>query len=1150
MATIVGFDPYMMAGGVFPASFYDGTATTVSGISANTASAKSGFPRCAKFDASAANAIFEKLLDNTKTDYVTQFEMMVPSSIPSGLNFQRYQLLCNNGAAVYVYVRTGATGYTVHFLVWNTASFIVDYDDPTVYPYDVYQRFDLRVLNIGTTTWTVELKVDGTSLYNAPVTNTATTLFSHGPNMNDIFSGNISYFQTWVWSYTAADYPLGPFNGRRYLVDAVGTHNLDATPSSFYSKMISAVRTFLTSSETTSYLALDDEPISADSDAIRIDPATGGPPNTPTFRAAGTVAASANNVANGAFPTGPGAPAGKAVGDMLVLVISSTHNAFTVTTPTGWTLATSKASGTALGGKVFVYTRIADGTAADTPNPVLAGLTTSTTGTPAQAVILAFTNLTETQDAAAVSSDLAAQTTTTAIPSITTTVDKDMVIGIAIKMGETSGQTSTVATFTERVDVSTTSGTGYIMEVSTLVKTPAGATGTATVTWSATGSQRALAVTLSFKATLSTTSPAATTYAEYTFGDEGTITAIPAMVCALISKSVTTAVASTFVTKLRDTVAAAEEDIFNGSISNTTKNYSEKFFAQRPNTGGAWTIAALNGLRLRFGYSAAVDGGPRLETAMIVAIFPAATSALTNISLNAGLTMTATPVRLPLKTIPVAMTVAPVLSFRRTRFLSVISSLSATSALARSLFRAMPVGLTMTPALLASKLKFLALSASLVNTPAITFVRKRFLAPAGALTMTPVISRVTGRFLSAGLTMTPAQSARATHLRTLAATLTASATLSRLLFRPQSVSLTMAPAFSLQKFKGISLPATLTMASTVVRMPLRVISVGLTMAGALNRKLFRAIPLTMTATPSLTAQKSKFLTIPASLTLTPVISLRVTKLQTLAAGLTLTGVVGKLSLRPLSASLTLSPAQALRLTRLRTLAATGAFTASLTTAKSTARSLAASVTLTPVITQKAGKALFLNPSMVMSAATTKLVLKSLPVSPSMNLLITQRRQYSRTLAASMVISTVLTKSKFTTRLLSAGLGVTPTLQRQYAAVRVLAAVMNSTVALKNLQKKNLAASLVATPALVITRFAILATGITLNASVTSLKGGGRFISLAASMVLHPVLSVKKFIFGDETHVSTLPAESRILSAGSEQARITSTEHEQSTIGGA
>lgn len=212
------------------------------------------------------------------------------------------------------------------------------------------------------------------------------------------------------------------------------------------------------------------------------------------FRAAGTWSFTANNVAT-PFTTTPGAPTGKTVGDLLVLVCESRSITATVATPTGWTLVSGfpVRSTTASGGSIYVFTRIADGTATDTPSPVWTGLTTGTTGDSSGAGILCYSGGGTLADGSPTSSDLSAQTTTSVIPATTTAIANSVVIGIAMKILD-STFTSTVATFTERADHSTTSGTGHGIEVSDKITTTPGSSGTATVTWSVTTSARALTV--------------------------------------------------------------------------------------------------------------------------------------------------------------------------------------------------------------------------------------------------------------------------------------------------------------------------------------------------------------------------------------------------------------------------------------------------------------------------------------------------------------------------------------------------------------------------------------------------------------------------------------------------------------------------------
>ena len=209
------------------------------------------------------------------------------------------------------------------------------------------------------------------------------------------------------------------------------------------------------------------------------------------FRAAGAWSFTANNVAASGSLT-PGAPAGKAVGDLLFLIVESRGIATTVTTPSGWTAVSGSpfTSGTASGGRIYVFTRVADGTATDTPSVSYSGATSGTTGDSTGAGILAYTGVSATVDAAGVTTDLSAQTTTSAITGVTTATGGSLVLSITMKIIDFSGSSS-VSGGTERVDTLTTSGTGHGLEIYDTMVNPPGVSGTATVTWGLATSARA-----------------------------------------------------------------------------------------------------------------------------------------------------------------------------------------------------------------------------------------------------------------------------------------------------------------------------------------------------------------------------------------------------------------------------------------------------------------------------------------------------------------------------------------------------------------------------------------------------------------------------------------------------------------------------------
>lgn len=428
------------------------------------------------------------------------------------------------------------------------------------------------------------------------------------------------YFADLATSATNGDYPIGPISISGYKPNRVGTHNLDASPSQYFFERVIFTDNALTSTDTSTYKDLHLYKASEEYTAIKIG-TTVGAANTPSFRSAGTWAFTANNVPTG--PTlSPGAPAGVQVGDLLVLISESRSNSATASTPSGWSGPFSgfpARSGTASGGTIYIWYRVADGTSTDTPTVTWSGLTSGTSGDATGAGILCYINGGVQEGSSANAQDLSAQTTTTTIPGVTTINDKDIVLNVAMKLLESSGETATVTTYTERADNSTTSGTGHIVHVSDLVKTPAGASGSGTITWSATGSARAFTVTLIIKPTNAVVEPDSSWYTEYGFSGESGFAPAPIAVRALVTQSQTSNTASSnWIAKLFDALDGSNtEDISNVTLTSSAFVHTGKVFMNRPNSSNPWTIDSLNAIRLRFGNTATADGNPQLWGAML-----------------------------------------------------------------------------------------------------------------------------------------------------------------------------------------------------------------------------------------------------------------------------------------------------------------------------------------------------------------------------------------------------------------------------------------------------------------------------------------------------------------------------------------------------
>lgn len=492
-----------------------------------------------------------------------------------------------------------------------------------------YYRVECHV-NAAANPWTIDIQVaagDGIATPLTQSTLAATAALPSGKSVLGIANVGTTTdmnMTDWVYNFTGSDYPIGPVQVWGYSPNAVGTHNLDASTSVFFFKRVGSTDTALTTSETNSYQTIDDVPLNADTDTVKVTTSTA--PGTPAFRSAGSWAFTANNVP--ASPSlSPGAPSGKAVGDLLILVSESRSNSATAATPSGWNIVSGFPvhSGTASGGTIYIWTRIADGSGSDTPSVAWSGLTTGTSGDATGAGILAYTAGSETSDATIVSQDLSGQGSTSSVTGITTATDNSLVIVAAMKLLESSGQTASITTYTERADNSTTSGTGHIIEVSEKIQTSHGASGSGTVTWSATTSARALIVAIALRPGTTTTQPANTEYAEYAFADETAIYPSPIAVSAIATVTQDSANTTGLITA-RVVDGSSTSDIYSNGTVNSTSRIYQKLLMTSPPSGGSWTTALLNGLKLRYGLTANATGTMRLESAMFEALFPVSRS--------------------------------------------------------------------------------------------------------------------------------------------------------------------------------------------------------------------------------------------------------------------------------------------------------------------------------------------------------------------------------------------------------------------------------------------------------------------------------------------------------------------------------------------
>jgi hypothetical protein len=76
------------------------------------------------------------------------------------------------------------------------------------------------------------------------------------------------YIDDFAMSNSGSDFPIGPSKVMPFVPDARGTHNLDASPSSFWFQHDGVTPTALTTAESTSYSRIDDAPLLGSTDYL------------------------------------------------------------------------------------------------------------------------------------------------------------------------------------------------------------------------------------------------------------------------------------------------------------------------------------------------------------------------------------------------------------------------------------------------------------------------------------------------------------------------------------------------------------------------------------------------------------------------------------------------------------------------------------------------------------------------------------------------------------------------------------------------------------------------------------------------------------------------------------------------------------------
>ena len=133
-----------------------------------------------------------------------------------------------------------------------------------------WYRLDLRIASSGGTT-SAEAEVDGMTLATSSGSFTDGTFNAYKIGPNSQTRTMDMHADDFIVSHTAGDYPIGEGLVLALSPNAVGTHNLEASPSSAFLTDIGGSESGIAISDTTSWQQIDDVPLSADDDHIVLE---------------------------------------------------------------------------------------------------------------------------------------------------------------------------------------------------------------------------------------------------------------------------------------------------------------------------------------------------------------------------------------------------------------------------------------------------------------------------------------------------------------------------------------------------------------------------------------------------------------------------------------------------------------------------------------------------------------------------------------------------------------------------------------------------------------------------------------------------------------------------------------------------------------
>lgn len=478
--------------------------------------------------------------------------------------------------------------------------------------------------DFSSTAWVLKWRVAGVAQTDATNTGSGSRVF--GTTSGAVYigrSGADVYFDDYV-AFDYADYGgsgLGNHKVLGYSPNAVGTHNLDAATSAFFFQN-SGSDAALTTSDSTSHARIDDVPLNADSEHIKVVGTAGVFPTIPTVAAGRMLTAlQADATATRTFPSLTGLT--KNSGDLLVAICIGYQSSPASGYFSGWTAGWTEFGdlGTSTNMCIGAAYKFSTGSETGTISVTQAATVTG------HAAMFLFSIPGAHASTPPEIGSFASDTTVEADPGSfnPTGWDVEDTLWIAI-CG--SGETGAGGSYTGVVSSPTNYGSDILTGISgDVVGGVEGGIGFRQLLAASEdpgvysvdlSNARNVAAVIAVRPAVATLQPTDTWYTEHAFADSAESTAPVAVRAIVAMRNDSGTTANSITAKLR--ANGNETNIFSGDLASASVVYKGLLSATAPG-GAAWTDSMLDGATLRWGYSADADSTPRLESAMLEAAF-------------------------------------------------------------------------------------------------------------------------------------------------------------------------------------------------------------------------------------------------------------------------------------------------------------------------------------------------------------------------------------------------------------------------------------------------------------------------------------------------------------------------------------------------